>query len=388
MTNKSVSLSDFPFHEPLRIPLARPWFDDDEPNAAAEVVRSGLLCQGPKTAAFEAAFANAIGAKHAIAVSSGSSALLVALQAMGIGTDDEVIMPDMTFVSTATCALYIGARPVLCDITLDDYNIDPARVECQITERTKAIIPVHYAGQVADMDGLQRLAEEHRLLILEDAAEAHLARYKGGKFAGTIGDAGIFSFTPTKLMTTGEGGMIVTDNDDIARECRLIRNFGDSGKFEWHTLGFNFRMNEMAAAIGLCQLEKLSDIVHMRREKARRYDEAFRGEETVITPAVRGPSDSNYQLYTLRLRLDQLDTGRNQIIAELADGGVASRLYYPALHRMGVFARFDQNDDGRFPNAVAFETAALSLPIYTGLTYDEQDRVIECLIRILRAHRL
>lgn len=379
--------TDAPFYESLDIPLARPWFDDQEPAAAAEVVRSGMLCQGAKTAAFEEAFAGAVGARHAIAVSSGSTALLVALQAMGVGQGDEVIVPDMTFVSSATSAMYLGARPVLCDITLTDYNIDPARAESLVTARTKVVLPVHYAGQTADMEPLRQLAKKRGLLILEDAAEAHLARYDGERFAGTIGDMGIFSFTPTKPMTTGEGGMIVTDDDDLARRCRLFRNFGDSGKFAWHTLGFNFRLNEVAAALGLCQLAKLPEIVAMRRRKARRYDEAFAAEDAIVTPVVRGPEDSNYQLYTVRLRPEALRIERDGVIAELARRGISSRLYYPALHRMRVFAGLRQSDDSCFPNAVAFERSALSLPIFTGLKRDEQDQVIEALIEIVRTHR-
>lgn len=379
--------TDAPFYEPLAIPLARPWFHDDEPAAAAEVVRSGLLCQGAKTAAFEEAFAATIGAQNAIAVSSGSTALLVALQALGVGPGDEVIVPDMTFVSSATAAMYLGARPVLSDITLTDYNIDPARAASLVTARTKVIVPVHYAGQTADMEPLRHLAKNRGLLILEDAAEAHLARYGGKSFAGTIGDMGIFSFTPTKPMTTGEGGMIVTNDDDLARRCRLIRNFGDSGKFAWHEFGFNFRLNEVAAALGLCQLAKLPEIVAMRRQKARRYDEAFAPEDAIVTPVVRAPEDSNYQLYTVLLRPEALRIGRDGVIAELARRGISSRLYYPALHRMGVFAGLGQSDDRCFPNALAFEKRALSLPIFTGLKHDEQDRVIEALIEIVRAHR-
>ena len=277
--NASPDLKNHPFHEPLQVPLAQPWFDETEVTAAADVVRSGYLCQGPKTAEFEAAFAKVVEVKHALAVASGSAGLLVALQAMGIGPGDEVIVPDMTFISTATAAMYLGARPVLCDITLSDYCIDPAKVGPLITAKTKAIIPVHYAGQTAEMAPLSDLAAEHGLLILEDAAEAHLARYKGGKFAGTLGDAGIFSFTPTKPMTTGEGGMIVTDDDELAEKIRLIRNFGDDSKFGWHTLGFNFRMNEVAAAIGLCQLAKLQEIIAVRRQKARHYDQALAPED-------------------------------------------------------------------------------------------------------------
>ena len=215
----------------------------------------------------------------------------------------------------------------------------------------------------------------HGLSILEDAAEAHLARYRRGKFAGTLGKMGIFSFTPTKPMTTGEGGMIVTDDDHLAAQCRLIRNFGDSGKFQWDLLGFNYRLNEVAAAIGICQLKKLEQIIAMRRDKARRYDEALAGEEAIVIPWARSVEDINYQLYTIRFRLDLLDVGRDQLMDELAELGVATRLYYPSLHRQQVFAPFGPHADRDFPNSIAFEQSALSLPIFTGLTFDEQDYV-------------
>ncbi|RIK83163.1 MAG: aminotransferase DegT [Planctomycetota bacterium] len=376
-----------PFHDVHRIPLARPWFDDAEVAAAAAVVRSGQLCQGPQTEAFEAEFAAKLNVRHAVAVSNGSVALLVALEAMGVTAGDEAIVPDMTFISTVTSAVRLGATPVFGDITLTDYNLDANLVERLVTPKTKVLIPVHYAGQVADMDALADIARRHNLKILEDAAEAHLARYNGGKFAGTIGDTGIFSFTPTKPMTTGEGGMIVTDNDEIADRCRLIRNFGDRGKFNWDAMGFNYRLNEVASAIGRCQLAKLDEIVAMRRAKARRYDEGFAACDLIHIPWLRGREDSNYQLYTIRLAVDRLDVSRDAIIAELTDRGISTRLYYPALHRQGVFRPFGPQDDRRFPNALEFERSALSLPIFSGLTREEQDYIIKTIPAVLAAHR-
>lgn len=380
-------MTNDPFRDTHQVPLARPWFDEAEVAATAEVVRSGWLCQGPKTAQFEAAFAEKLGARHAIAVSSGSTALLVALEAMGIGRDDEVIVPNMTFISSVTAAMWLGARPVFCDITLTDYNIDAEQVEKLITPKTKAIVPVHYAGQSADMKTLGEIASRHNLKILEDAAEAHLARFEGGQYAGTIGDAGIFSFTPTKPMTTGEGGMVVTNDDKIADRCRLVRNFGDEGKFQWNSLGFNFRLNEMASAIGLCQLEKLDEIIRVRREKAKRYDAAWADDELIIIPWLRGPEDSNYQLYTIRLKLDQLDTTRDAIMTELTEHGVSTRLYYPSLHGQGVFSDVSPGDDACYPNTIEFEKSALSIPIFTSMTDAEVDYVIDVITKVVHAHR-
>jgi perosamine synthetase len=376
-----------PFDDAHAIPLARPWFDDEEPRAAAAVVASGQLCQGPKTEQFEAEFAAKFAVKHAIAVSNGSVALGVALEAMGIGAGDEVIVPDMTFISTVTAATRLGARPVFCDISLSDYNIDATQVARYVTPRTKAIIPVHYAGQTAEMRILTDIARRHELWVLEDAAEAHLARFEGGAYAGTIGDTGIFSFTPTKPITTGEGGMITTNDDDLAARCRLIRNFGDHGKFAWNSPGFNYRLNEVAAAIGSCQLRKLDEIIARRRAKARRYDDALASCDLITTPRVRGPQDSNYQLYTIRVDVDRMTISRDEVIARLAARGVSTRLYYPALHRQGVFSAFGPFSDADFPNAVAFERTALSLPIFTGLTFEEQDYAIGAVLEVVNAHR-
>lgn len=386
MTGKAAPKDWLFVEEGKKVPLAKVWFDDAEPTAAAEVIRSGWLCQGPKVAHFEEQFAAKMQVKHAIAVSNGSIALLVALQALGLERDDEVIVPNMTFISSATSAMLLGGRPVLCDINLDNYCIDVDRIERLITPRTRVILPVHYAGQTADMDAILSLASRHGLRVLEDAAEAHLAQY-GGTMAGAIGDIGIFSFTPTKPMTTGEGGMITTNDDDLAERCRLLRNFGDTGKFAWEALGFNYRLTEVAAAVGICQLAKLDKIIETRRRRAARYDEAFAAEPAIVRPAARTPADINYQLYTVRLRLEQLDCTRDQVIDDLAARGVSSRLYYPCLHRQQVFAEFGPYDDGDFPNTIAFAASAMSLPIYTGMSDDDVEYVIASLTDVVRGHR-
>jgi perosamine synthetase len=362
----------------MKVPLAKPWIGEEESRSAEEVVRSGWLIQGPRVARFEERFAERMGAKHAIAVNSGSSALLVAMGVLGIGRDDEVLCPDMSFVSTASAALFLGARARFADIEMTYYGMDPEQVERWITPRTKAIVPVHYAGHSAEMGPILEIAERHGIPVLEDAAESHLARYRGGRFTGTLGRIAIFSFTPSKPMTTGEGGMIVTDDDDLADKCRLFRNFGDRGKFEWDVLGFNFRMPEVMGAIGLAQLDRLDEAIRRRREIAARYTAGLEARAELVLPTERTPGDANYQLYTIRI-----PGRRDRVKDAMSRRGVGTRLYYPAFHHQGVFRACGPFDAADYPNAVEYEKTALSLPIFPGLTLEEQDYVIASLHQAL-----
>lgn len=364
------------------IPLSLPWFDEQEAKAAYDVVRGNWLISGPSVEKFEEEFAKKVQAQYAVAVNSGSSALLIAQQALGIGRDDEVIVPDMTFVSTASSSMYLGAKPVFADIDLSAYCLEAKDIEKRITPKTKAIIPVHYAGQSADMDAILEIARKYNLKVLEDAAEAHLTKYKD-RFVGTIGDIGIFSFTPSKPMTTGEGGMIVTNNQELAKKCKMIRNFCDLSKFEYSELGFNFRMPEVMGAIGLIQLNKLDEAVLKRQRIAEKYTQSLKDLSGIITPFVRKDGVMNFQLYTIRLDLDKLLIGRDGFIAELSEKGIQGRLYYPCLHRQEIFRKIREYDDGDFPNSLLFSATALSLPIYPALGEDEQDYVIKSIKEII-----
>jgi perosamine synthetase len=235
------------------------------------------------------------------------------------------------------------------------------------------------------MGPILALAEKHGLPVIEDAAEAHLAQYDG-KHAGTMGRIGIFSFTPTKPMTTGEGGMIVTNDAELADELRLIRNFGDKSKFDWVTLGFNFRMMDIQGAIGLQQLQKLRDSVRIRREIAGRYTEALERVPGIVTPFVRRIEDINFQLYTIRLEPTKFTIDRDRFIDELISRGVAARLYYPALHRAPVFARFGPGSDRDFPVTSAFADSALSLPLFPDMTEEEIEHVIASVGGVAEEH--
>jgi perosamine synthetase len=368
------------------VPLARVWFDEREAEAAASVVRSGWLISGPKVEAFEQAFAARVGAKHAVAVSSGSTALLVAMGALGIGPGDEVIAPDMTFVVTASAALFLGATPRFCDIERRTYGMEPRALERAITPRTKLIVPVHYAGQSCELGPLVELARARGVPVLEDAAESHLATW-AGRCTGTLGRAGIFSFTPTKPMSTGEGGMIVTDDAELAARCRRFRNFGDHGKFDWRELGFNFRMAEVMGAIGLQQLDKLEAAVAKRREVAARYRSLLRDCELLQLPHERSAADHVYQLFTVLLDVERLSVSRDRIVDLFGEAGIATRAYYPPLHRAGVFAAHGPFDDALFPNTLWFSARCVSLPIYPGLGAAEQERVASVLRSLLERHR-
>jgi perosamine synthetase len=272
--------------------------------------------------------------------------------------------------------------PRFCDIDPVYYGMAAADLEKRITPRTKLIVPVHYAGQSCEMKPILEIARRRGIPVLEDAAESHLSLYDG-RATGTLGAAGIFSFTPSKPMTTGEGGMIVTDDAEVAERCRRIRNFGDHGKFDWQELGFNFRMPEVMGAIGLAQLAKLPEAVRRRRDIAGRYRLLLSGSELITLPRERTPADTNYQLFTILLDTDRLAVTRDEVIAALWELGVSTRLYYPALHRAGVFARFGPYDDGDYPTALWYAGRALSLPLYPTLTHEEQDFVADRLMHVI-----
>ncbi len=364
------------------IPLAQPWFDQQEAEAAKKVVNSKWLISGPRVEQFEKEFSQKQGVKYAIAVNSGSSALLMAEQALGIKQDDEVIVPNMTFISTATSLLYLKAKPVLTDIELQTYCLNPNDIEKRITKKTKAIIPVHYAGQAAPMDKIMAIAKKHNLKVIEDAAEAHLIKHNNQPI-GSFGDLAIFSFTPSKVMTTGEGGMITTNNAELAQKCKELRNYCDKSKFEWQALGFNFRMPEVMAAIGSVQLKKVEEAIAKRKEVAQQYNKAFEPMPEIITPLVKEEQAMNFQLYTIRLNLEKIKISRDQLIEKMAEKGVQTRLYYPALHQQGVFRDLPEyKKDEQFPYTMEYVKSALSLPIFPGLTPEKINHIIESIKQI------
>ncbi len=347
------------------IPIARPQMGEEEKAGVWEAMASGSLAQGPRVRAFEEAFASFIGVQHAIAASSGTTALHLALLGHDIGPGDEVITVPFTFIASANSILYTGARPVLVDVLESDFTMDPDQVEAAITPRTRAIMPVSLYGQPADMPALSEIAQRHGLALIEDAAQAHGAAI-GDRKSGTWG-IGAFSFYPTKNMTTGEGGMLTTDDADLAERVRLLREHGMKVRYHHDVVGYNFRMTDLAAAIGLAQLPKLPGYNERRRAIAARYDAELRG---VITPSVRPGVTHVYHQYTIRV------SQRDAFAERLRERGVGSGIYYPIpVHRQPPYIAIGYGEQS-FPVTDRLTEQVLSIPVHPSLTDDEVATII------------
>ena len=346
------------------IPIAKPVIGDGEKAAVLRVLDSGVLAQGPVVEAFEREFAERMGAPHAVAVGSGTAALLVALLAHGVGEGDEVVTTPFSFIASANAVLFAGARPRFVDVRDDDFNIDPALIERAITQRTKVIIPVHLYGNPCRMDQIETTARRHGLTIIEDCGQAHGASVEG-RPVGSWGTA-CYSFYPTKNMTTGEGGMVTTDDADIAERARMLRNHGQSERYLHERIGFNWRMTDLAAAIGLGQLDRLDDANACRRANARRLNE---GCEGVVKPVERESDHHVYHQYTVRA-----PGHRDQLLSHLRERGVGAVVYYPVpIHRQPVYRRLGYRD--ALPVAERLSTEVLSLPVHPSLTEAELDTI-------------
>ena len=347
------------------IPIARPQMGEEEKELVWSALESGALAQGPRVRELEQRFADFVGTPHAVATSSGTTALHLALLGHGITAGDEVITVPFTFIASANSILYTGARPVFVDIEEGSFNVDVAQVEAAITPRTRAILPVHLYGQPADMPALMEIAQRHGLTVVEDAAQAHGAAIDGRQ-AGSWG-AGCFSFYPTKNMTTGEGGMITTADDEYAERVRLLREHGMKVRYHHDMVGFNFRMTDIHASIGLAQLDKLPAYNERRRQIARRYDAELRG---VLPPRVPTGVRHVYHQYTVRVR------DRDAFAGRLAERGVGSGIYYPIpVHRQKPFVELGYGDL-RFPVTERLTQEVLSIPVHPSLTEEEVSQVV------------
>jgi perosamine synthetase len=384
----------------MKIPISKPFFGDEEKRAVIEPLETGWVVQGPKVAEFEARFAAYSHAEHALATTSATTALHMALAALGVGPGDEVIVPAFTWVASANVVEMQGAKPVFVDIELDTFNIDVTQIERAITKRTKVIMPVSLFGVSADMNAIMAIAKKHDLKVVEDAACATGAWYHG-KHAGTVADIGCFSFHPRKAITTGEGGMLTTADARIAEHVRSLRDHGASKSDlarhlgarsyvlpDFNHLGFNYRMTDIQAAVGVVQMGRLPALIEQRAGVAKRYDAALVPLGWLHPPVTPPGYVHGYQSYVCLFRpeaptvknVEQLHARRNALMDALETAGIATRPGTHAVHMLGFYREKYGIKPEDFPNAYLADRLTLALPLYAQLTADEQDYVIRHLV--------
>jgi len=360
-----------------KIPIAKPLLTGDDKRRVLEVLDSGQFAAGRRVHEFEQAFSAYLGAAHGVGTSSGTTALMVALEAAGIGTGAGVITSPLSFVSTANAILHCGARPVFADIDPRTYNLDPAAV-ADVLARTpgvRAILPVHLYGLPCQMDAVMRLARDHGLAVIEDAAQAHGAAFRGRR-VGTFGVAGVFSFYPTKNLTTGEGGMVVTDDLALAERARMLTDVGQRGRYAYEMLAYNFRMTEIAGALGLGQLASLDARNVLRRRNAGRLSAGLRDLDWLVRPTEPEESVHVYHQYTIRV-----PGARDRLSRYLDAQGIDTRVYYPVpIHRSPLYLRLGYGDV-RCPEAERAADEVLSIPVHPALLETEVDRIIQAIRR-------
>ena len=365
------------------VPLAKPCVNGREEELVLEVLRSGQLSLGPMLARFEQQFAKTIGVKHAVACSSGTAGLHVACLTAGFGPGDEVITSPYSFVASANVIRYCGAKVVFADIDRNSLNVDPAAVRAAVTENTRGLLPVHIFGYPADLNPLQEIATAHDLAIVEDACEALGATYDG-KTVGTHGNPAVFAFYANKQMTTGEGGIIVTDDDDLADQWRSLINQGraDTGQWLAHDrLGYNYRLSDIASALGVAQLEKLAWMLSMREQLAREYDRLFASIDGVSTPW-RGPDTRSWFVYWLLL--DER-FNRNEVMAQLGERGIQAKPYLPCIHTQPCYKELGF-EEGMFPVAESVSRQSIALPFFPEMSPGAQQRVVDTVAEVLAAN--
>ncbi len=378
-----------------KIPYGRQSIDEEDIRAVVAVLRGDYLTTGPYITEFEEKFSAYVGSRYAVAVSSGTAALHLACLAAGIGSGDEVITSPMSFAATANCALYVGARPVFCDIDAAG-NIDPELIEEKVTPATRAIIPVHYGGLPCRMDKINEIARRHGLVIIEDACHALGAVYQGAKVGSCrYSDMAVFSFHPVKHITTGEGGMITTNSEELYQKLVCLRSHGivrdpirflEDGHGGWYyemqRLGFNYRMTDIQAALGISQLKKIDRFVRRRRDIAARYTEAFKGLPLEL------PEDGDdcrhaYHLYVVKLK-PEAQADRKELYDRLKSRGIFSQVHYIPIHTMPYYREKLGYRWGDYPQAEDHYQRVLSLPLYPGLSDEEVETVIEAVKEVLK----
>ena len=384
--------------KPAWLPFHLPDIGQAEIDAVTETLRSGWLTTGPKTRQFEEAFAKFIGAPHAIAVNSCTSALHLALEAVGVKEGDEVIVPTVTFAATAEVVTYFKAKPVFVDCRAVDLNMDPEKLEAAVTPRTKAIIPVHMAGHPCDMDPIMAVARRRGLRVIEDAAHALPTRYKG-RLVGTISDITCFSFYATKTLTTGEGGMITTSDSDLAERMRIMSLHGISkdawkrytaeGSWYYEILspGYKYNLTDPASALGLEQLKRCDEFLGKRSLYARLYTQAFMDMPELECPQDPADGQHAWHLYILKLNLDRLAIGRNAFIEELKLRGIGTSVHFIPLHMHPYYRDAYGYTPESFPVAAGVFQRIVTLPNYTKMSAEDVERVIVCVRDVVRKNR-
>ncbi len=352
--------------------------DESDIQAVLDVLHSGRLALGPKTVEFEQTLADYVGVKHGIAVSSGTAGLHLLVKALNLGPGDEVLVPSFTFVSSVNAILYEGATPIFVDIEPDTYNLDPADLERKITDRTRAIMAVDVFGHPADWDAILAIAERHHLKIIDDSAEALGAEYKGRK-VGQFGEGAVFAFYPNKQITTGEGGMIVTNDDDIAQLCRSLRNQGRGEMGAWlahERLGYNYRLDEMSAALGLSQLRRIESFLSKREQVARRYTERLQQIDGVRPPQVRADVRSGWFVYVITL-----DEGleRDPVMRHMEEQGIPVRGYFSPVHIQPYIREQFSIDESQLPVTNSVVRRTIALPYHNNITPDHIELVAQAL---------
>lgn len=367
------------------IPYGKQTIDQDDIQAVVDVLKSDFLTTGPKIAEFEQTVADYVGAKYAVAISNGTSALHAACFAAGIGPGDEVITTPLTFAASANCVLYCGGTPVFADVDPKTYNIDPEDIRRKITDRTKAIIAVHLAGQPCDMDAIHSIAHEYGLIVIEDGAHALGSVYKGKK-VGSLSDMTTFSFHPVKPITTGEGGMIVTDNEDFYKKMILFRSHGitrddsmmtrNDGPwfYQQFDLGYNYRITDIQCALGCSQMKKLDRFLALRKEIVAHYNEAFADCDNIITPYQLSDTESGWHLYIVQVK----NCDRRQVFEKMREKGIGVNVHYIPVY-MHPYYQEHGYENVHCANAEEIYSHIISLPLYPGLTSEQQDYVIDTL---------
>ncbi|HHW68401.1 MAG TPA: UDP-4-amino-4,6-dideoxy-N-acetyl-beta-L-altrosamine transaminase [Epulopiscium sp.] len=380
------------------LPYGRQWIDEDDIQAVINVLKSDYLTTGPAIEEFENQLKTITGAKYAVAISNGTAALHAACFAAGIGEGDEVITTPMTFAATSNAVLYCGGTPVFADINPGTYNIDPKDIRRKITNKTKGIIPVHYTGQPCDMDEIMQIAKEHNLIVIEDAAHALGAEYKGRKI-GSIGDMTTFSFHPVKPVTTGEGGAITTNDEELYQKLMLFRSHGitrdremllnDNAAwyYEQHVLGYNYRMTDIQAALGCSQLNKLESFLQKRREYAEMYNEAFKDLDGVIIQKQLNDTLSGWHLYVLQLDTDKIRPDRRVIFDELRIHNIGVNVHYIPVYYHPYYQKLGYKK-GLCPNAEKLYDRIITLPLFPKMSKEDIMYVIKIVKELVDTYRV